>query len=407
MRERGTHMESVFATMLRDAYARVFYKNWPVWLGGLLIGITSVITFAWARPWGVVGGLREWFDWLFYAVGVYSSRPYYGPHLSTSSILTFGLIWGALASTLLSKQFAITVPPPFEFLRGAFGGVLMGIGSAMAAGCNVGGFFSAVSALSLSGIAMMMGLLIGAFLEVRYLYWEMQHLRFRRGDGRPRQPKEGAYDWRRMQPYFGVLAVLAALAAAFLYRSHGINPASGYNYTITGGLLVSGLVFGIILHRTRFAFLQSFREPFINGNADQSRGMAIAVVVSVLGFAALKATGLRPEWSYVTPTFWIGSFVGGIIFGFGMPFAGGCASGVCWRSAGGGVKQIVAVLFMGAANSVTQAVINSSEEVASLMGKQVFLPEYISYPWTIILIVTIMLLYYVVTSWNEKTGALI
>lgn len=400
-------MEPVLTAMLKEAYAKVFYKNWPVWLGGLLIGITSVITFAWARPWGVVGGLREWFDWLFYALGIYQSHPYYSPHLSTGSILTFGLIWGALASTLLSKQFAIRVPPPFEFFKGAFGGILMGIGSAMAAGCNVGGFFSAVSALSLSGLAMMFGLLIGAFIEVRYLYWEMEHLRFRRGDGTPRKPREGGIDWKSIQPYFGAFAFVSALAAAFLYRAYGIDPASGYNYAVTGGLLISGLAFGIILHRTRFAFLQSFREPFINGNAEQSRGMAIAVVVSVLGFAALKATGLRPESSYVTPTFWFGSFIGGIIFGFGMPFAGGCASGICWRSAGGGVKQIIAVCFMGMANSVTQTVINSSSAVSSLMGTTVFLPDYISYPWTVILIVVTMLLYYVVTSWNEKTGALI
>ena len=398
---------SVFITILKDAYAKIFYKNWPVWLGGLLIGITSVITFAWARPLGVVGGLREWFDWLFYSFGIYGSHPYYRPHLSSSSILTFGLIWGAFASTLLSKQFAVRIPPPFELVRGAIGGTLMGIGAAMASGCNVGGFFSASSALSLSGIAMMAGLSIGAFLEVRYLYWEVQILRFRRGDGMPRKPKEGSVDWKSIQPYLGALAVLAAFAGAYIYRSYGIDPGSGYNYTIIGGLLISGLAFGIILHRSRFAFLQGFREPFLNGNADQSRGMAIAVIVSVLGFAALKAGGLRPEGVYVTSTFWVGSFIGGIIFGFGMPFAGGCASGVCWRSAGGGVKQIVALAFMGISNSFSKLFIDSSETITSIMGKRVFLPAYISYHWAVFLIVMIMLLYYLVTSWNEKTRAFI
>ncbi len=397
----------VLLTIFNDAYAKIFYKDWPVWLGGLLIGITSVITFAWARPWGVVGGLREWFDWLFYSIGLYSSHPYYSPYLSSSSVLTFALIWGAFASTLLSKQFAIRIPPPFEFFRAVFGGTLMGIGSAMAAGCNVGGFFSAISALSLSGIAMMAGLIIGSFLEVRYLYWETQHLRFKRGDGVPRKPKGGSIDWKRFQPYIGALALLAAFVSAFVYRSYDTDSGSGYSYTIIGGLLISGLAFGIILHRSRFAFLQSFREPFINGNAAQSRGMAIAVIVSVLGFAALKASGLRPEGIYVTPTFWVGSFIGGIIFGFGMPFAGGCASGVCWRSAGGGVKQIVAFVFMGISNSLAASLIGSSEALTSVMGNRVFLPEYISYPWTTVLIVMIMLIYYIATSWNEKTGAFI
>jgi hypothetical protein len=280
--------KSVLVALLEDGYAKVFYKNWPVWLGGMLIGLISIITFAWARPLGVVGGLREWFDWLFYIFGIYGSHPRYSPLLSSSSILTLGLIWGAFASSLLSREFAIKIPPPLEVFRGVVGGILMGIGSAMAMGCNVGGFFSAVSALSLGGLAMMLGLLIGAFLEVRYLYWEMQVLRFRRGDGKPRKPREGSFDWKGIQPHAGALMLLAAFAGAFVYRSYGIDSGSGFNYARTGGLLICGLAFGIALRRSRFAFLQSFREPFINGNAAQSRGMAIAVIVSVLGFAALR-----------------------------------------------------------------------------------------------------------------------
>jgi uncharacterized membrane protein YedE/YeeE len=399
--------QSVLVAVIKDGYARVFYKNWPVWLGGLLIGLISIITFAWARPLGVVGGLREWFDWLFYAAGIYGKHPYYMPHLSSSSILTFGLIWGAFSSSLLSREFAIKIPPPFEVVRAVIGGTLMGIGSAMAMGCNIGGFFSAVSALSLGGLAMMAGLLIGALLEVRYLYWEMQTFRFRRGDGTSRKPKEGSFDWKRIQPYMGALAVIAVFVTAYAYRSCGVDSGSGYNYTRTGGLLVCGLAFGIILRRSRFAFLQSFREPFFNGNSAQSRGMVIAVLVSVLGFAALKASGLRPEGVYVAPTFWVGSFVGGIIFGFGMPFAGGCASGICWRTADGNVKQIIALAVMGISNSLSTKLLVASKALSSLMGERVFLPQYISYHWTLVLIISIMLMYYLITSWNERTGALI
>ena len=399
--------KSVFVAILEDAYGKIFYKNWPVWLGGILIGITSIVTFAWARPLGVVGGLRQWFDWLFYYFGIYSSHPHFNPLLSGSSILTFGLIWGAFSSALLSKQFAIKIPPPLEVVRAAIGGTLMGIGAAMAMGCNVGGFYSAVSALSLSGIAMMAGLMIGAFLETRYLYWEIQILRFRRGDGKPGRPKEGSFDWKRIQPYLGAMAVLAAFSGAYIYRLYGTGAGSGYNYARTGGLLISGLAFGTILHRSRFAFQQAFRDPFISGNAEQARAMAIAVIVSVLGFAALKASGLRPEAVYVTPTFWVGSLVGGIVFGFGMPFAGGCASGICWRSADGSVKQIIALIFMGISNSLSKTLIDSSATLTSIMGGRVFLPQYISYYWSVVLIVAIMLLYYLIASWNEKTRAFI
>ena len=397
----------VLAALLKDGYAKIFFKKWPAWLGGLLIGITSVITFAWARPWGVVGGMREWIDWLFYYAGLYGSHPYYNPLLSSSSILTFGLLWGAFSSALLSKEFTVKVAPPFELVRGAVGGIFMGIGTTMAAGCNVGGFFSATSALSLSGLAMMAGLIVGVNLEIRYVYWELEHIRFKRGEGQLARPMTGSRDWKKLQPYWGALAATAAFGGAFVYRSHGIDPASGYSYVQTSGLLLLGLAFGIIVHRTRFAFLQGFREPFATGNADQSRAMAVAVIVSVLGFAALKESGLRSEWAYVTPTFWVGSFVGGIVFGFGMPFAGGCGSGTCWRWAEGGVKQMIAFLCLGLSNSLSQTYLNSSETLTSIMGKRIFLPHYLSYHWTVILIVSIMLFYYLVMSWNEKTRAFI
>jgi uncharacterized membrane protein YedE/YeeE len=167
------------------------------------------------------------------------------------------------------------------------------------------------------------------------------------------------------------------------------------------------MAFGVVLRRSRFAFLQSFREPFVNGSGEQARGVAIAVIVSVIGFAALKSTGLRPENVYVAPNFWVGSFVGGIVFGFGMPFAGGCASGICWRTADGNVKQVIAFLFMGISNSISSKVIYSSDAISSLMGRRVFLPEYISYHGSLILIIVIMFSYYLVASWNERTKAFI
>ncbi|MBE0428750.1 MAG: YeeE/YedE family protein [Thermoleophilia bacterium] len=394
-----------------------FTRPWPVWLGGLLLGMLSVATFAWARPWGIVAGPREWADWLLYLSGVYSSSPELNPLLSSSSVLTLGLIAGAFASALLSRQFEIKVPPPFELLRSAVGGVLMGAGAALAAGCNVGGFFSATSALSGGGLAMMAGLIAGVFLEVRYYYWELEHLRFKRGERRPRRAKPdrgprlaaamGRLDFKRAQPFLGAAALLGLVVMSAVYMLLGVDAVTGYSYLLTGGLLLAAVAFGIVLHRSRFAFLQAFREPFISGRAGQVRGMTIAVIVSVLGFAAIKAGGLRPEPEYVASTFWAGSLVGGMIFGFGMPFAGGCGSGCCWRTAEGSLKVAVALFFLAASNSLFQAAINASGTVRSAMGIPLFLPDYISYKWSVGVIVALMGLYAAVMTWNEKTGRLL
>ncbi len=135
--------------------------------------------------------------------------------------------------------------------------------------------------------------------------------------------------------------------------------------------------------------------------------MVIAVMVSVGGCAMLKAWGVRPEWVYVAPTFWAGSFIGGILFGFGMSCAGGCGSGTCWRLAEGGVKQLIAFFFLGVSNSVCTGIIGPEGPYASMLGSRVFLPHYLSYQWSVILVIAVLLIFYRVVSWNEKTRAFV
>jgi uncharacterized membrane protein YedE/YeeE len=385
---------SVLSEILSNGYQKIFSENWPMWLGGLLIGIMSVITFAWARPWGVAGGLRNWGDWFFSVIGIYQFKPV-SPLISTNSILTLGLLWGAFGSALLSKQFAIRKAPPLELLKGIVGGTLMGIGSAMAGGCNVGGFFSAVSALSASGIAMMIGLLIGAYIGLRYLYWELEHLPSG-STGSVAVSKEGkGVDWLKIEPYLGAAVFLAAIVCTWLYSKQA--------YTRVGGLLLCGIAFGCIIQRTRFCFVRGFREPFMTGESQVPRAIAIAVIISTLGFAALKWSGLRGENVYVPQAFWFGGLVGGVIFGIGMVVAGGCGSGSVWRAGEGHIKLMLAVIFFAMSTSLFKAWIKSSAALNSLMGYRVFMPNLLTYKWSLILVIGIMLAFYIITAWNEKT----
>ncbi len=385
---------SVLGGILARGYSRIFFENWPMWFGGVLIGIMSVVTFAWARPWGVAGGLRNWGDWFFSVVGIYHHKPL-SPVVSTNSILTFGLLWGAFVASLLSKQFSIRMAPPLELLKGIVGGIFMGVGAAMAGGCNVGGFYSALSALSFSAIAMMIGLLIGAFLGLKYLYWELEHLPSRpTGGTRASEHKEG-FNWVQIEPYVGAFALLAALICAFMYNTQA--------YTRVGGLLLCGVAFGIIIQRTRFCFVRAFRDPFMTGEGEVARAMCVSLFISILGFAALKWTGLRGESVYVSQAFWFGGLVGGIIFGIGMVVAGGCGSGSVWRAGEGQVKLMLAVICFALTTSLFKAFIKSSKGLTALMGHRVFLPDYITYKWTITGLLLFLFVYYLLATWNEET----
>ena len=385
---------SVLAGILSRGYARIFFENWPMWVGGVLIGIMSVVTFAWARPWGVAGGLRNWGDWFFSTVGIYH-HPVLSPILSTNSILTLGLLWGAFGAALLSKQFSIRMAPPVELAKGGVGGIFMGVGSSMAGGCNIGGFYSAVSALSFSGIAMMFGLLIGAFLGLKYLYWELEHLPTGSTGGSKVSEGKKGFSWLEVEPYLGAAALVAAIVCVFLYNRQA--------YTRIGGLLLCGIAFGIIIQRTRFCFVRGFRDPFMTGEGQVPRAIAISLMISVLGFAALKWTGLRAESIYVAQAFWFGGLVGGIIFGIGMVVAGGCGSGSVWRAGEGQVKLMVAVVCFALSTSLFKLLTRSSEGLTALMGRRVFLPHYISYKWTIIGLIALLFVYYIAAAWNEET----
>ncbi len=386
---------SVLLGLVRRGYRAVFFQNWPLWLGGLLIGIMSVITFAWGRPWGVARGLGNWGDWFFALVGAYSNRPS-SPLVTSSSVLTLGLLWGALGSSLLSKQFVLRMASPLELLKGVVGGSLMGVGAAMAGGCNVGGFYSAVSALSFSGLAMMVGLLIGAYLGLRYMSWEGEHLPPQSASAPAEKGREPGFHWLTLEPYIGVILFLGALAAAWVYAQEA--------YTQAGGLLLCGIGFGIIIQRTRFCFVRAFRDPFMTGAGNMARAMCVSIIISVIGFAALKWTGARGEMVYVPPAFWFGALVGGISFGFGMSLAGGCGSGSVWRAGEGQVKLMVAVVFFALSMSLFKALMNVSDGLTALAGHRVFLPHYLTYKWTLVLLVLVFAVYYLAASWNEETN---
>jgi len=380
--------------ILRRGYRTVFFENWPVMLGGLLIGVMSVITFAWARPWGVAGGLRNWGDWFFSLIGVYEQGPL-SPLFSTNSILTLGLLWGALGAALMAKQFSIRTAPTLEIIKGIVGGSLMGIGAAMAGGCNVGGFYTATSALSFGGLAMMVGLLMGAYLGLRYLYWELEHLPGRSTGGGTEKAKEKGIDWLSIEPYIGIAVFIAAIVAAWAYAREA--------YTRVGGLLLCGIAFGVIIQRTRFCFVRAFRDPFMTGEGEMARAVSVSLIISILGFTALKWTGLRGTEVYVTQTFWFGSLVGGIVFGFGMLLAGGCGSGSVWRAGEGQVKLILAVICFALSTSLFKALIKSSPGLAALIGRSFFLPDWLSYKWTLLVLILIFAIYFLLATWNEET----
>ena len=103
-----------------------------------------------------------------------------------------------------------------------------------------------------------------------------------------------------------------------------------------------GLVFGFALSRGRFCMNSAFRDIIVLKDYTLLKAVGLAILVSMIGFAVMDRTGVI---SLSPVTFWWGAnIVGGFIFGIGMVLAGGCASGITYRTGEGMVSAMVSVV---------------------------------------------------------------
>jgi uncharacterized membrane protein YedE/YeeE len=370
----------------------VFGRPWAVWGAAVLVATVNVFLFAFDHPWTASDGMRNWGDWMLTGIGIVRRPDLLPPWLYSGSLLNIGVLLGAFGSALLAREFAIRVPPRGELVKGAAGGILLGAGAMLALGCNVGGFFSATSALSLSGPLMMVGLLLGAWLGLRYLLWEMEH-RPLWSSGPSRVFAAPRPDASR-QPYIGALVIALLLTAPFVYASTGHVPQ--------GIFLLFGAVFGVIFQRSRFCLVRAFREPFMTGDGEHTRAAALAIVISMLGFTILKFTDLKDRGEWVFPSAGAGALVGGLVFGAGMTLAGGCGAGSIWRAGEGQVKLWATLVCFALGASLGRLGIVQAGLQAKL-GTTVFLPTSLGWGAAIVLVVCLMAAWAAFATWNEES----
>ena len=374
----------------KNGYDAIFGKQWPIWVGGILFGMINVFMFAFERPWSSANGIRNWGNWFFNSLEV-TDITIISPHLFSTSLLNFGIIGGAFASALLAKQFQVRMAPTRELFKGLLGGTLMGIGSALSFGCNIGGFFSATSALSLAGPAMMIGLIVGSFLGLKLLVWEITYLSpavLKKSDS----SSQGETSSNSQQPLIGFIIILIALGLAFTYDH--------FDYSTRGGFLVFGLIIGILMQRTRFCFVRAFRDPFMTGESEATRAVAMAVVIGAIGFSILKWTDLKDWDVFVSPGFWTGSLIGGTVFGLGMSLSGGCGTSSLWRAGEGQIKLWFSLVAFALSGSLFRDWLDQSGWLQKI-GEPVFLPDFMSWGLALLTIVFIMSLWYIIAVWND------
>lgn len=124
-----------------------------------------------------------------------------------------------------------------------------------------------------------------------------------------------------------------------------------------------GLVYGVLLQYGRFCMASAVRDLFAVKVPRMAVGVMIATALFSLTAAAVTAAGFSTFYPH--PWGWH-VLIGGAIFGFGIIFTGGCASGSLYKSGEGNVGSMLVVL----AISVSQAVFVTLGGVANSLAPQ-------------------------------------
>lgn len=407
----STESGSSWLAGFKADYESIFVEDWSPYLGGILLVLVIIGLMINGLFWGVFGGVKFWGDWFNNLIGL-------GPILGVPqeldnflmhrmSLMNIMLVLGSFCAALLSRQFLPRRPPKLEYIWAALGGCLLGIGASLAGGCTTGGFFNPVLHASPAGWAMWAGLLMGAAIGLKLLMWTLENIEWGMVAPPPIKLPVGVL---RVYPLLGLAVVVGVLLWATQWYGSGNQQLAA-----RAVIVLAGFAIGFIMHRSRLCFARSFREPFMTAEGDMTKAVILALTIGLVISSLLFQKKIIDPYIAIPATFWIGSLLGGLIFGIGMIFAGGCASGSLWRMGEGHAKLWVTIFFFSWAGSIASALlkkfkITSIDETnvesyeMTAVGFQAYLPDMLGgWGWTFLISGAILLVWYLLVRYNEST----
>ncbi len=140
----------------------------------------------------------------------------------------------------------------------------------------------------------------------------------------------------------------AAVVGFFLLVTAGTFAVDA-RYLYFSAYLWFGFIYGMSLQYGRFCMASAIRDLFAVGVPRMAVGIMIAVVLFSLVSAAVTLTGRS---TFHPSPLGLYSVVGGAIFGFGMVFTGGCATGSLYKTGEGSVSALLVVLSLSFAQAL-------------------------------------------------------
>ncbi|MGK4924041.1 YeeE/YedE family protein [Bordetella hinzii] len=177
--EKRRHGQLISSAARTSRPATLLQGPWPLVWGGVALVILNFATLALAgRPWGITSAFALWGAKILDAFGGdVASWAYWSKQQAAlaapvtrdvTSVMDIGLMLGALAAASAAGKFAPVWQVPARSLAGAIiGGLLLGYGSRLAFGCNIGAYFSGILSGSLHAWLWLPAAFLGSALGVR------------------------------------------------------------------------------------------------------------------------------------------------------------------------------------------------------------------------------------------------
>ena len=168
------------------AYEKVFVKPWNMRVSVVIIALLfASLLWLYDKGWSASSAFGLWFAKLLMLFGVdaqtladFTHRPlslFTTPLLEHgTSVQNFAIILGAVFYLLIAGSFRTKFKAGLnitgkDFLLYAFGGFIMGFGTRLSNGCNVGALYTPIAEFSLSGWLYLIVVTIGGFVGNWYV----------------------------------------------------------------------------------------------------------------------------------------------------------------------------------------------------------------------------------------------
>lgn len=155
---------------------------WDARTAGIGMAVVAGVWFWVHGHWAITGAEAQWAGWMLAQAGMdVEGVRYWGSILFTDTAITItvdmimiaSLMVGSFLAAWFSGDFRIRTPNRNRLPNYVAGGFLMGVGSRLAAGCNIANLFSGIALLSIHSLLAGLGILVGVYLMTHWLYREV------------------------------------------------------------------------------------------------------------------------------------------------------------------------------------------------------------------------------------------